>query len=242
MKTPIILDGQRIEISRGNPLIRALKKAGIYVPTLCHHENLKPYGSCRLCMVEVIEKGQRKLVTSCTYPVEPGMEVLTDTPQLRQIRRMLIRLLLARSPDSDVLTGMAKKLGIEAPGFAVKGTNNCILCGLCVRFCEEVVGVSAIGLANRGVAREVTTPFKLPSEVCIGCGSCTYICPTGCIEMKLDKKKPGMHTIEMGKLPDTPCPDDYRCRTCNTEEQFLQDMRTVIIGFRNKFSGKGHSK
>jgi NADH dehydrogenase/NADH:ubiquinone oxidoreductase subunit G len=233
MKIPIIIDGLRIETDRGAPVFQAIKKAGIYVPTLCYHESLKPYGSCRLCMVEVVQNRQKKLVTSCTYPSDSGMEVLTDTAKLRHIRRMIIQLLLARSPDSAVIQGMAKKLGIEKPGFEIKGTNNCILCGLCVRFCEEVVGVSAIGLANRGVDREIATPFKQASDVCIGCGSCTYICPTGCIDM-VNEKIPGMRMMKMGNLSLEPCHNNYTCETCDTERQFIEKTKSVIDKFRKK--------
>ena len=239
MKIPVIIDGLRIETDQGNPIIRAIKKAGFYVPTLCHHESLKPYGSCRLCMVEVTQNKQKRLVTSCTYPVESGMEVRTDTQELRQIRRMIISLLLSRSPDSAVIQDMARKLGIEEPVFEIKGTNNCILCGLCVRFCEEVVGVSAIGLANRGVDREVATPFKIATDVCIGCGSCTYICPTGCIEMRLDKKSPRMHTMNIGNQSHEPCPEDYRCTACDADKNFVNEIKNAITEFRKKFARKG---
>jgi NADH dehydrogenase/NADH:ubiquinone oxidoreductase subunit G len=235
MKIPIIIDGIRIETNKGNPIIRAIKKAGINVPTLCHHESLKPYGSCRLCTVEVTQKKQTKLVTSCTYQVESDMEVLTDTSKLRQIRRMIIRLLLARSPESDVIRGIAKKLGIKEPGFEIKGTNNCILCGLCVRFCEEVVCVSAIGLSNRGTEREVATPFKTASETCIGCGSCTYICPTGCIEMVSEGKGTGKKVMKMGDISLEPCPDGYKCDNCDIDRQFIEKTKSEIACFRKKF-------
>ena len=232
MKVPITIDGQMVQIDTGSPIIDAAKKAGIVIPTLCYHEALKPYGSCRLCMVEIIINKQRRLVTACNFPVEAGMEVFTDTAKLRHIRRMIIELLLARCPEVSSLHAMAKQMGIKSSRFKKQDSTKCILCGLCVRFCEEVVGVSAIGLVNRGIDREVATPFKVASDVCIGCGSCTYICPTGCIEMVPDKKIPQMRTMEMGQHSLNPCINEFQCETCPIEQGFFEDMRLVVAEFR----------
>ena len=222
-----------VQVEQGTMIIEAAKQAGIVVPTLCHHEAVKLYGSCRICMVELMQNKQRRLVTSCNSPVDNGgMEVFTDTVRVRQIRRSIIELLLARCPDVPVLQTMARRLGIEKSGLKKKGTQKCILCGLCVRFCEEVVGVSAIGLANRGTEREVATPFKTGSNVCIGCGSCSYICPTGCIEMTPDENIPRLRIMKMGRRSIEPCPNPYECASCPTEQKFLADIRRVIAEFR----------
>jgi len=233
LKVPITIDGQMVQIDQRVPIIDAAKKAGIVIPTLCYHEALKPYGSCRLCMVEIIMNKQRRLVTACNFPVEGGMEVFTDTAKLRHIRKMIIELLLARCPDVPSLHTMAKQMGIKSSRFKKQGAAECILCGLCVRFCEEVVGVSAIGLANRGIDREVATPFKVASDVCIGCGSCTYICPTGCIEMLPDEKTPQMRRMNIGKHSLNPCINDFNCETCPVEKEFFEDMRLVVAEFRS---------
>jgi len=235
LKALIIIDGQMVEIDQGTTLLQAAKKAGIFIPTLCYHEALKPYGSCRLCMVEVVQNKQRRLVTSCNFPAERGMEVYTDTEKVRGIRRMIVELLLARCPDVPLLKTMARQMGIEAPRFKKIEANECILCGLCVRFCEEVVGVGAIGLSNRGINREVATPFKVASDVCIGCGSCTYICPTGCIEMTPDEKTPRLRTMKMGTRSLEPCPNNYECDSCPTEQDFLKNMKRVIGEFRSRY-------
>ncbi len=233
MKVPITIDGQMVQIDSGAPIIDAAKKAGVVIPTLCYHEALKPYGACRLCTVEIIINKQRRLVTACNFPVEGGMEVFTDTAKLRHIRKMIIELLLARCPDVSSLQAMAKQMGIKSSRFKKQDSTECILCGLCVRFCEEVVGVSAIGLVSRGIDREVATPFKVASDVCIGCGSCTYICPTGCIEMVPDKKIPQMRTMKMGQHSLNPCINEFQCETCPVEKEFFEDMRLVIAEFRN---------
>jgi len=184
-------------------------------------------------MVEVVQYKQRRLVTSCNYPAEPGMEVFTNTEKIRQIRRLLVELLLARCPDVPVLQTMARQMGIESSALKKKGDKRCILCGLCVRFCEEVVGVGAIGLANRGTEREVATPFKEGSSVCISCGSCSYICPTGCIEMVPDKLDSRLRSLTMGSLSLPACSSNFQCDSCATNQEFLNKIRRVVSEFRN---------
>ena len=233
MKIQIIIDGSMVQVEEGTMLIRAASQAGIIVPTLCHHEGVKPYGSCRLCMVEMVQSRQRRLVTSCNYPAEPGMEVFTNTERVRKIRRILVALLLARCPDVPVLQTMARQMGIEKSGLKKKGDQRCILCGLCVRFCEEVVGVSAIGLANRGTEREVATPFKTGSSVCIGCGSCSYICPTSCIEMVPDPSNAELRCLTMGSQSLSACTSS-ECETCSTDDEFLREMKQAVSAFRSQ--------
>jgi NADH dehydrogenase/NADH:ubiquinone oxidoreductase subunit G len=233
VKISLIIDGHLVEVDKGTPVINAARKAGITIPTLCYHEAIKPYGACRLCVVEAVHNRQRRLVTSCNFPAEAGMEVFTDTAKVRQIRRMVIRLLLARCPNVPVLKNLSKRMGIETLGLKKKEEKECILCGLCVRFCDEVVGASAIGLSNRGIEREVTTPFKSSSDACIGCGSCTYICPTGCIEMVVDDDKPGMH-MNMGNISPEPCTKDYVCEGCDTDEGFIKEVKVAIAEFRDR--------
>ena len=239
MKIQIIIDGQLVHVDQETTVLQAAKKAGIVIPTLCYHEAIKPYGSCRLCMVEILQNKRRRLVTSCTFPAGAGMEVFTDTSRVKAVRRKVIELLLARCPDEPLLQKMAMHMGVERSGFRNREDKECILCGLCVRFCEEVVGVKAIGLSNRGVECEVATPFRKASEVCIGCGSCTYICPTGCIEMKLGNKFSRLHTMNLGRLSHIPCSDDGCCESCDTDLEFMNNIKEVLTQFRNKFNDKG---
>jgi len=232
MKVTLTVDRQIIHVERHTPLLDAAKKLGIFIPTLCYPEALEPYGSCRLCMVEVIRNRRSRLVTSCNYPAEDGLQVLTNSERVKKTRKMVMELFLARCPNVPVIRQLAGEMGIETARFKKREDQRCILCGLCVRVCEEMVGVSAIGFVNRGTEREVNTPFTIHSDVCIGCGSCTYICPTGCIEMVGNPGPPGGRSLNMGDLALNICPNNYECDNCEIEHQFFGDMKRVIEGVR----------
>lgn len=180
----LTIDGREIQSEEGTMVFQAARDNNIYIPALCSSEAVSPYGACRLCLVEITSAGGRKkLVTSCLYLVEEGLMVETSTERIDDDRKMLMQLLLARCPEVQEIQELAKQLGVEDTPFK-KDNEKCILCGLCVRACEEVVGVSAISLVNRGVNRQVASPFYLQPEACIGCGSCVYVCPVAAIEME----------------------------------------------------------
>jgi len=179
------IDGREVQAEEEATILDVARAHNIYIPALCYHEEIAPYGACRLCMVEIVTNGREKLVASCLYPVEEGLIVKTDTERVNNVRRTVVELLLARCPDSETIQELASKLGVDKPSFRLEeGNRKCILCALCTRVCQEVVGVSAISLVNRGVDRQMTTPFNDFSEACIGCGSCAYVCPTGAISIK----------------------------------------------------------
>ncbi len=179
-KLRFTIDGHEIETyANGCPatILETARLAGIPIPTLCHHPSLEPFGSCRLCTVEVEKEGRKKFVTACNYPVEEGLVVITGSPEITDIRRMILELLIARCPQEKRLQEMAGEYGIVKPRFLLED-DNCILCGLCHRVCEELVGVCAINAQNRGVSRDVDTPYGQLSEDCIACGACAMVCPT----------------------------------------------------------------
>lgn len=228
MIVTLTIDRQIVHVKRHTPILAVARQLGISIPTLCYHEAVKAYGSCRLCVVEVFRNGRSKLVTSCNYPAEEGLVVFTATEKVKSTRKMVMELLLARCPDVAQVQQLAAKMGIKVSGFKKKEAHRCILCGLCVRACEQIVGVNAISFASRGIEREVSTPFGMDSDACIGCGSCTYICPTGCIEMVGDPGPPGSRTMSMGNLNLDACPQNHDCENCETDHEFLEGMQQAL--------------
>ena len=192
-KIKVTIDGQEIEVERGTTILNAARELGIEIPTLCYNPLVEAYASCRICSVEVVRGKRHRIVTACNYPLEQdGLQVYTNNERVRRNRAMIIELLLARCPDVPVLQELARQYGVEESRFG-KGDEKCILCGLCVRVCEEIVGVCAINFAFSGTERIVTTPFDEESDVCIACGSCAYVCPTGAITLEDFKQREVIH-------------------------------------------------
>jgi NADH dehydrogenase/NADH:ubiquinone oxidoreductase subunit G len=179
----LTIDGRQVQAETGATILKVAQDNNIYIPTLCFNEAVKPYGACRLCLVEITRKGRERLVASCLYEVEEGLQVKTNSERISSNRQMIMELLLARCPNNKEVQNLARQLGVEKTDFKLED-NNCVLCALCVRVCQEVVGVSAISLVGRGTGREMATPFYEPSDVCIGCGSCAYVCPVAAIKFE----------------------------------------------------------
>jgi len=177
------IDGMPVQVPEGATILQAAQKLGIWIPTLCHHEALTPTGGCRLCVVEIQKGTTSQIVSSCVYKAEEGLEVQTATEKIREIRATILELLLAEAPGAKVLQDLARDLGVKPVKRFAPRDELCIACGRCVRACSELVGVSAIGLANRGYEKLAVPPFYERAEDCIGCGTCVEICPTGAIKL-----------------------------------------------------------
>jgi coenzyme F420 hydrogenase subunit beta len=170
------INGIDVSVDRGTTLLEAAEFLGLPVPTLCHMEGLTPYGACRLCVVEVGEAPNSRLVTSCTYPAEEGLEVRTSSARVVRARKMIVELMLASCPQSKTIQDIAASMEVRQQRFRQEN-EDCILCGRCVRMCSEQMVAGAIGFTGRGEHRAIGTPFDNTSEVCRLCGGCIYVCP-----------------------------------------------------------------
>lgn len=244
------LNGKRKETKKGSTVLDAARRAGVEIPAVCDREALLPYGACRLCVVEVRESGRKRwrVVASCLYPVKEGLEVRTDTAQIKRHRKLLLELMLARCPDIPYVRDLARKYGIKRTRFK-RGDDDCIMCGLCVRVCSEVVGMNAIGFSSRGITRRVDIPFGIDTSKCIACGACTYLCPTGAVQMEYDRvielrRQEGEHPCRyalMGFLADAVCPLNYECARCEIDQKMREEFGThpILALRRGKNAGAG---
>lgn len=210
MSVRLRIDGQTVEVPEGTTILEAARMLGIEIPTLCYHEALKPYGACRLCLVEASAGSApgKTLVASCVFPVREGLEVGTSSDEITEVRRGLIELLLARCPESKQIQDLAAAFGVRQPPYRLRD-HTCILCGLCIRACAEIVGARAIDFSFRGQALDVKPPLMAPSSSCIACGTCTTVCPTEAV--RLDE----IARIAHGHSTAEAYPGE-RCRVCGS--------------------------
>ena len=181
------INNQEVKAKQGWTVLETAREYGIDIPTLCHHPSVEPSGACRLCMVEMREGDWSKLVASCIFPVKEGLDIHTETPRVHNVRRWILEMLLASCPASSEVVELAKKHGVDTTRFESHDPEqNCLICGLCQRVCDEVVGVSAISIVDRGVHKKVGAPFLRPVDTCVSCGSCLTVCPTDAMKDLFD--------------------------------------------------------
>ncbi len=175
------IDGKEVSATEGMTVFEAARNAGISIPTLCHHEDLEPFGACRLCIVEADVRGWTKLVASCVYPAEDNLIIRTRSEKIDRIRKTLLELLLARAPDSPQLQDLAREYGADKDRFE-KEASFCIHCGLCVRYCAEVKKKDAVGFIDRGIRKEINFLPEIASRECNSCKECFPLCPTSYLQ------------------------------------------------------------
>jgi NADH dehydrogenase/NADH:ubiquinone oxidoreductase subunit G len=202
-----------VAVEEGTTLLEAARFLGFPIPTLCHMDGLTPYGSCRLCAVEIGEGPKAKLVSSCTYPAEEGLQVRTASARVLRARRVILELLLASCPQSKTLQDLAAAHGIRQQRFRQEH-ETCILCGLCVRVCAEQMMAKAIGFRNRGQRMSIGTPFDAKSGDCRLCGACLYVCPV--CQLRCTYAEPEKAICGGCEAPRPPCVekepfDDLMC-------------------------------
>ena len=186
----IVIDGHKVKAKESSTILENTQELNIDIPALCFHKDLSPFGACRLCVVEVKTNGKWQLATSCNTPVEDGMEIRTNSDKVQESRRLTAELLYYKYPTTLVVRDIARKLGVEISEDVKVEGHDCILCGLCVRACREIVDVGALTFQDRGLGRDIDEPrIEFDPKLCIGCGACAYVCPTGYVKMEAVEDK-----------------------------------------------------
>ena len=244
----VTINGRTHWVNEGKTILQAAKEVGVHIPALCSDDRLEPFGACRLCLVEVVG-APKPVVTACTTPVAAGMVIETETQRVVELRRGVLELLLSNHPNDCMLCEQAGRCALQDlayryqvrrnayPGerrpalpedpnpFIAYDNEKCILCGRCVRTCDEVQGVGAIDFLGRGFSTTVGTgyPGGLEESPCEFCGQCVAACPTGAL---VDKKSRGLGRVHEVRRVKTTC--GY-CGTGCTMYLKVKDDRIVGV-------------
>jgi len=181
------IDDQPVAAEPGWTILETARHHRIHIPTLCFHPAVKPWGSCRMCVVEVRYGKRGRIMPSCLNPPLEELEVFTNSERVLNVRRWVLEMLLADCPGSREIKKLAAEYGVTSTRFTITSPEEeCLRCGRCVAVCNEVVGVQALTFGSRGVKKVLETPYRVPNNACIGCGCCVSVCPTGALQKRLD--------------------------------------------------------
>ena len=234
----ISINGKQYKAQEGENVLNVAIRENIDIPHLCYQETLPPYGSCRLCMIEVISGAKPGLTTSCTLPVAEGLTVETESVEVKQIRKVLLELYLIEAPGSQKIRELALKYGVDHSRFShidvtAKG-DRCVLCGLCVRVCDEILGIGAINYAGRGTNTSINTPWYDTSSTCIGCGACEYVCPADAIDILDQDDERIMETWNKTTIKLKECEESMKHFAT---ERVIELVRSKNINFLEEVEG-----
>jgi formate dehydrogenase major subunit len=247
------IDGKTVTVPEGTSVMRAAREGGVDIPSLCATDNMKEYGSCRLCLIEV--DGMHGTPASCTTPVSEGMSVMTASDRLTKLRRGIMELYISDHPDDDSpLHDMARLVGLEENRYGKEGHNHlktiiddsnpyfsfdpakCILCARCVRACEEVQGTFALTIDGRGFDSKIAagTDQDFLSSDCVSCGACVQACPT---ESLFEKR-----AMEMGKPEKSVITTCAYCGVgCGFKAEVKNDEVVSMMPWKDGQANHGHS-
>lgn len=232
----ITVNGKDVPVKKGSNLLGVLEGAGHRIPTLCHHKDLTPNGNCRLCIVEIEDRGKKKIVTSCNYPVRGEIKVWTDSERVKKHRRMLAEMYLGRYPNVPDIKELALSCGVTQSRFTSEYTDEnphaCILCTHCVRACNEFTMERILDFAGRGIGRHLTMPFGQIDKHCISCSSCAHVCPTGAIEIADTMN----HPVDALKIRDAGMRVNAEMAQLDKSQCCMREVGTAnIVDVMNKY-------
>ncbi|MFH1996009.1 MAG: 2Fe-2S iron-sulfur cluster-binding protein [Candidatus Omnitrophota bacterium] len=172
----LTIDGAFVRVPRSTSVLDAALTSGICIPHLCHMNGVTPIGACRICIVELVKNGRSKVTASCTLEAEEGMVILAHSKKILRARKNIAEMLVAEAPNSRAIQDIAVRCGVKEVRYPFR-RNDCVLCGRCVRACDEIWRSKSLGFVGRGPERHVALPFDKRPEYCKRCNACIDVCP-----------------------------------------------------------------